>query len=235
MKLSSTKINTYFQCPLKYKLSYIDNLGKFINNIYFERGKYIHLLLEKYPNKPLKIPKYEFLSDNDIEELNKIFDNFIQNEEVKLLLEKYRFNAEEKFYFDENLEITDSKEYLFSGVIDYIGGINDKNYIIIDWKTGKSKVEDSIQLISYCIYVFKKYNCDCIKTIYYYVETNERDSKLFYKKDLQNLENELLYKIQTVLNDNEYNPKMNKYCEYCEFINSQYCNIMKVNIDLEKK
>lgn len=161
--LSSSTLQTYIDCPLKYKYQNIDKIEGKIKKPYFSLGNTIHRVLELFHKQK-----------------KETFD------EMMILLEEnwdsygYEFETEEKQYFDDAKGMIEkyykyikdkkdnvfSTEYAFSfelsnctikGRCDRIDVTNDNKISIYDYKTSKNKIKEkdainSIQLAIYAMY-----------------------------------------------------------------------------------
>ncbi len=158
--LSASAIDTYDQCPLKYRFAYIDNIPETAEKPQLVFGNIIHQVLEY------------FHSDNLSKEgeLLELLERFWQTEGfdyksreisfkeqgVDLLKRYYRYfiadppevlQTEFRFKFDLDF-------CTIVGKIDRIDRITD-GLKVVDYKTGKTvtKPQDSLQLAVYCLYL----------------------------------------------------------------------------------
>jgi len=182
---SYSRINTFNNCPQKYKIQYIDKVSNKCNSIEAYMGQRVHQVLEElYSIKNLK-NKF-ILFDQLIEMYNKSWtDNWDDN----IFISKYKYdkNYYNKFtvynngliclknyynrfsksgYFKENIYATelgiDIKigDFIFKGFIDRVD-IDDSGIIdIIDYKTsskskGKMQALNDLQLAIYGLAIRK--------------------------------------------------------------------------------
>jgi putative RecB family exonuclease len=132
--LSKSQINTYIQCPYKWKLQYIDGKKSKPSSAMI-RGINIHSNIEKFYS-------YTTIKNNQIIPSKSLGDvgNFLKFEQrrIKNCFDK-NGNVDLKYYKPVNQELKVSNEDIkLRGFIDAIY-INpeDNKAIIIDWKTGK--------------------------------------------------------------------------------------------------
>ena len=87
-KFSYSRINTYNQCPQKYKIQYIDKIYSSNNSIEAFMGKSVHDVLEKIYS--IKNLKNQFISFDSLMEMysdywNKEWDN-------NVCISKFKYN-----------------------------------------------------------------------------------------------------------------------------------------------
>jgi hypothetical protein len=87
-KFSYSRINTYNQCPQKYKIQYIDKIYSSKNSIEAFMGKSVHDVLEKlYSSKNLK---NQFISFDYLMEM--YFDYWQEEWDDNIFISKYKYN-----------------------------------------------------------------------------------------------------------------------------------------------
>ena len=158
-QFSYSKIETFKQCPYKYKLMYLDGHYIEYDNIATEFGSFIHSIEEKIGNclKENKVVDYNnliLIANSKIEELKNKYpkDFYTPDKTGKTYEDKINFYINNSIYRlekrvkEKNLEvIACEKEFfveyenvIFHGYIDRI--LRKKNiYIIEDSKTYSSK------------------------------------------------------------------------------------------------
>ena len=162
--LSSSSIETYIECPLKYKYQKIDKIEGKSKKPFFSLGNTIHKVLELFHSEGKKTFEeiMSLLKDNwdsygyefEIEEKQYF-------EDAKVMIEKY-FN----YIKDKDINVF-STEDAFSfelsnctikGRCDRIDVTDDNKISVFDYKTSKNKINEkdaikSIQLAIYAMYV----------------------------------------------------------------------------------
>ena len=168
-KYSYSRLNSYKNCPLKYRLTYIDKIEKYDESIEAFFGKLIHKCLEWVYNEKIKNNKKYFSLD---QLTNKYKEYWDQDWHDKIRMFQYRypkkiydFVKKKKMdyytlginnlvnyysshgpYFDNDTVNVEQKiefsllDYSFVGVIDRIDQDNPSKIHIIDYKTGKKNL-----------------------------------------------------------------------------------------------
>ena len=230
MQFSYSKISTYKQCPYKFKLLYIDKIGKPVVNEALIKGSKIHSLLENYEyviNQYTENPQNAG-NGKDVEYLNIVL-TFSKSDIGHDILNKQSIR-EHCVKFDENLNANDSLSKKETYLIGYIDRINLSNEIeLIDYKTGKykdPKFQDFEQLSIYGLYIFSKYpSINEIKLRYVYVEHCRENSKLITRADSAIIKQLLVNDLNEIKNAVQYPRKIQKLCDWCEFVN--FCKSKK--------
>jgi len=218
---SYSKISTFNSCPYKFKLKYVDKLeSPFEDSVIFEKGRFIHALLEFYPTIPdfeFKFPEVESKKNEYISLVKSLYkSNRILN---KLLDPSVALYREKQFYLDTNLKEISTKESSFlNGIIDYVGRVND-TLLLVDWKTGKTQSHASLdQLKFYALWAFNNLDINQIKCSLFFLEQNDIKSEILTRADLPDLESLYKSKINTIETETRFEKKRSKSCEYCPFI-----------------
>jgi len=238
---SFSKASTFYQCPYKFKLKYIDKIKiPFETNIALEKGKYIHSLIEHdIKNEKLKDFKFEIASEKDVQNFNQIFNNLQINPLYNYFKSKNGFTE-----LGFSLKIQDKKiipgkydsDSLIRGYIDYLF-IEDNKAIIIDWKTGKYKEDiNEMQVIIYSVWAFLNFNIDIVETYFFFVEHSKYVKKTFKKEQLNELLKKILLYLRKIEKCNNFDKNISPLCNYCEFKKFGYCdgkeNFDKFNVNL---
>ena len=215
---SFSAMNTYVQCPKKYKYSRIDKIDPGPRDMTaLLKGGAIHDILEKYPEKSTYklAPKYQGIADKFIE--SDLGQKYLGTEAVQEL----------KFGLTKDLKECsfNDKSALFRGAVDYLAVI-DGVLNICDWKTGKYRDEgyqDYNQLIFYAVYFFLKYpEVDKIRISFIYIEHELENAVILIRDNLKTYLKELLGIIQNIEADQEFQKKPSRLCDWCEF--QKHCN-----------
>ena len=242
--LSYSSISTYIECPLKYKLKYVDGL-KEKPRPYLSFGSSLHLALEyMYSFKP---------SPPSLEEVLKYYeDNWIS--------EGYASSEEEEGYFSYgkrilteyyNRHAKDMKppiavEHLFNlkveeipvtGFVDRVDRLEGNKAEIIDYKSGKnlfskSQVEENEQLTFYQWAVEESLGIPVAKLTLYHLPSQTPVSVDARSEDrLNELKGKILM-VAHLIEKGEFEPRKNRFCpcdfaEQCPFYRHLYITAKK--------
>ena len=257
---SYSRLNTFENCPQKYKIQYIDKIKSKNEGIEAFIGKRIHESLEWL---------YENSNQNNFISFDRLADKFDQlwiekwhkniyvaknpykrvsytlnqNQYKKIALNnlslfyvKY-FNHNNKTIYTELKVKVDIDGYIFKGIIDRIDLDQDELYVI-DYKTGKSKLKltllDKLQLYIYQLAVEKKYKNKKIYLSWYYVNSKNGVKKIsLNQKDKNKLNNKLLSILKNIEKskyENKFPAKETLLCNWCYYWSQ--CSLKK---DLNEK
>lgn len=238
MMLSKSKVNTFSNCPLRFKYTYIDQY-KTESNEFAQLGIDVHDIAEKFI-KSWPIPKKSILStlmdleknyDNDyldhVKNLASFFNHFLIDAGFKV------FMAEEKIF---------SEKYNFNGLCDLVLENENGKLIVIDYKTGKTNSVNKYKL-ELCYYkllledkfpdkeveyagIFYTKNGDFKSMKFYDDKDSEFDDSQISNDDCSlseyNLAINYIETVRIEIESNHFPPKKQHLCKYCDFLDK--CN-----------
>jgi ATP-dependent exoDNAse (exonuclease V) beta subunit len=223
-----------FNCPQKFKLSYIDKIKIPSTHDALEKGTRIHQILEFYDDykKTNILPEFEYdliKTDERKKEIEDIALNFMISElGLKYFEEQESIGDEIEFGLDKKLNPVpyNSPLAVMRGKIDKIIKSNN-HYTIIDWKSGKFPDErwhSNDQAMMYALWFFRKYKeVDEITATYVYVEHNKEHVYKFKREYIQNYATSYSKKITKIETCEDFYKNETKLCDYCDFRKSGYC------------
>ncbi len=230
LSLSASSIETYQQCPLKYRLSNIDKIPQVSSKPQLTFGNIIHRVLEQFHHPSTEQNKeriLQLLNDNweslgfDYETQEADFKH--QGEELLTnyydYLIKYPANiVEREFSFSFEIE-----DIVINGKIDRIDK-GEIGYNVIDYKTSKkaTKAEKSIQLAIYSMYLQQEKQLEIggipkSAMLHFLREEEPIREHLFTPMELEKIKKRIL---DTAENIRKQNFKPNKSVYYC----NNYCD-----------
>lgn len=221
--LSKSQINTYLQCPLKWKFLYIDKFPSF-SSPQQNRGKQIHEKIENF-YKNINVVKEEGKPVIKLKSEDDDLKNFVELERNRIISCVNEKGEYDKTYFEpvfQELRLA-NKELMLRGIIDavYIHP-KDKKAIVIDWKTGKFNKRNlndyRFELAVYKELLEKDKKLD-VEVGYWGIFFTDAN-KLFFEKVEQKYINKMYKTIEKVrkgIEEKNYIPKPNFFCRWCQF------------------
>lgn len=211
---SFSKIDSYNQCPRKFWNQYVEKLPrKQQDRTPLLKGGAVHSILEHFPEKSTHklAPKYHHVIAPFLE--SELGHHYLMRQSTREFNLGLTVDLEPTTYSD--------KKALFKGSVDYVC-IIDGVLHLIDWKTGKAKDlkwQSFDQLMMYAIYFFIRYpDIDRINISYVYVEHNCENLLELDRKYFDNYVGQFMGYIDNIENDEQFLPKPQRLCEYCDFM-----------------
>lgn len=238
IKTSYSALDTFRQCPLKYKFQQIDKIrAPKLKEAVF--GNKIHKALQffhsKQPVSPTLDELQNFLKDNWDSEpfLNQEEDMIFFGEAVKILKNYYNYylKIRDKFIvldtetrFEVLLENKD-KKCLLAGIVDRVDK-TENGIEIIDYKTTKrlasqQEIDNSLQLSIYCLGVISRWphffqNLDNIKLSFYFLKHQEILSTKRTQEQLNAVQEQIWNRLAEI-RKSDFEPKPSALCDWCGY------------------
>ncbi len=205
--LSWSRIQTFRQCPYKFKELYLTKTyPPEDNNPAFVKGTEVHKQVDGYikSKQPAKLGIIAKNAQNLIDTLHNMPGTFVGEMQVAL-----DDNWQQADWFDKNL--------LFRAIFDALY-VEDNRAILIDWKTGKVQKynEERGQLHLSAAILFELHaELEQVKCSYNFLEHNQIADVIFNRKD--HAANKAGWELEALqINaEEEFAPKKNKYCNWC--------------------
>jgi DNA helicase-2/ATP-dependent DNA helicase PcrA len=229
--LSATAIETYKSCPLKYRLSFQDNVPESASKPQMAFGSIIHKVLQRFHEPEKKLTEERILLLLDEEWKPEEFDYLAREEKFRdqgksILIEYAKRTIENPpnvLKREEPFEFSLDDNILIRGKIDRIDEIKNGTSVI-DYKTSKtpSKAEKNIQLAVYCLYLAQAVE-ENIKgipasaSLYFLREKEEPMRSHSFSEDELNDTKEIILDIAQKIRANLFEPKTGFHCNWCDY------------------
>lgn len=238
MRISYSALETYQNCPLKYKFQNIDKIKepKSKEAVF---GSTIHDTMKFIHTPGILSPTLNQAMEHFSNSWNPaVFDNADEeraaySQGIKIIQDYYRKNNPASFNIVDlesrfQIEIGgDEDKHIVSGVIDRIDKIED-GYEIIDYKTTKKmpsqeKVDNNIQLSVYLKAFLSRYpaeaaNLGKIKVSLYFLKHGVKLSATRTEEHLQQSEQLFLDTIK-LIDSGKFEPNVSPLCDWCGYQN----------------
>ncbi len=259
-KYSSTKINTFDGCKLKYKYQYIDKLESDLTTIERFMGSMVHEVLEEFYKlvkggsiKPLQwvLDKYkEVWQKNYTESIKIVKDDFsaddYYNKGKQSLIDYY-----EKYKPFDQAKIVDTEHFVnfkiqldkieceFCGMLDRLDW-NDKENIfeIHDYKVTNTlmiqeKADSDWQLGLYHIALKEKWpDIEKVKLVWHSLLFNKEIISFRTKEQIEQLKQRVIDRVKEIEGCDKFPPQKSVLCDWCDFQN--ICPLWKHPKEMEE-
>lgn len=240
MRISYSALDTYLNCPLKYKFQQIDHI-KVPKSKEAVFGSTIHDTMKFIHTPGILSPTLDQAMEHFANAWNPaVFDNADEeraafSQGIKILQDYYQknnpadsniINLESRF----EINIGDEKNgHVISGIIDRIDKTED-GYEIIDYKTtrkmpSQEKVDNELQLSVYLQAFLSRYpkeidppagGLNKIKVSLYYLKHGVKLSSTRNLEQLKNSEQLFLDTIK-IIESSDFQPAMSPLCDWCGY------------------
>lgn len=223
LALSHSRLSDFNQCPLKFKLKYIEKHPNFKidesnKSVHLVRGTNIHAALEKYL---IKRKAGEPANANPSANLPEV------NTTVPLIERYINFFGIDNMYPERQICIDDqwneqewfSKKAYYRAIFDVIGVGKDIAFIG-DYKTGKftdyTPANGYGQLELSAAIALSIFDVEKVNTMYMYVDHKQTVNKEFTQADKGRIITHFVEEHQKVNAEVNFDPCKNQYCRWCE-------------------
>lgn len=217
--LSWSRLSDYKQCPLKFKLKYLDKNPMFKEDMtkspHLVRGTNVHKKLEDYVIQRT-VPGHEvkITSLPEVESTKPFIDRFIDNYTTVI--------PETQIAIDINWQRCEwfSRDAYYRAIYDLMA-IRLEDIQIIDYKTGKIRDYDGGESgrgqlhLSAAIGLHLWPTVPKLATTYAYVDHKQTLVKSFTQDDREELRAHFDAEHLAVNTDKEFRPTVNEFCKWC--------------------
>ena len=238
MRISYSGMETFSQCPAKYKFQYIDRIRVLkskeavFGTLIHECLKYFHEPSQLTPPQEEQLLKYFTEKWNPDVYQDKQEEAFAFHQGVDILKKYYSQNQNKQFNI-VNLEtpfgapvLEDKDFHQITGRIDRIDKLEDGTFEVIDYKTTKkmpaqTDVDNNFQLSIYYLGIanrwpsIKEQNRP-VKLSLYYLRHGEKLSAFKNNQEIKETEKKILDLINQI-NSSKFEPKTIPLCDWCQY------------------
>lgn len=218
--LSWSRLSDYHQCPLKFKLKYLEKHHLFkeesTSSPHLVRGSNVHKALENYVIQSTSNGELEvkITSLPEVEATKPFVDRFLTNYTTVI--------PETQIAINRNWERVEwfSRDAYYRAILDLIA-LRPSDVAIIDYKTGKMRDYDGGpsgkgQLhLSGAISLHLWPDIPEVSTTYAYVDHKQTITKKFTQADRQELREHFDEEHNRVNSDTKFRPTVNEFCKWC--------------------
>lgn len=241
---SHSRLETFKNCPLKYKFNYIDKIKREEEGIEAFLGSRFHEVMEKiYKDLPFRkysldelLDFYEDDWDKNYHDKIVIADNERKAKDYKEIGKKFIEDYYKRYYpFNQGkvlgierwviINLDDKGEYKLRGIIDRLNQTKDGTYEIHDYKTSKSfpeqsKMDEDRQLALYQIGVQSMWNdVGNVELVWHYVAFDKEIRSKRREEELAELKKDTIEQIKKIEATREFLPNKSTLCGWCYYKN----------------
>jgi len=239
---SHSRLETFKNCPLKYKFNYIDKIKREEEGVEAFLGSRFHEVMEKiYKDLPFRKYSLDELLDFYEDDWDKkyhdkivIVDDERKAKDYKEIGKKFIEDYNKRYYpFNQGkvlgierwvmINLDDKGEYKLRGIIDRLDQAEDGTYEIHDYKTSKSlpeqsRMDEDRQLALYQMGVQNMWNDVCnVELVWHYVAFDKEIRSKRTKKELDELKKDTIDLIKKIEATREFLPDASILCGWCSY------------------
>ena len=228
--LSASAIDTYENCPLKYRLGSVDGVPQTANKPELVFGNIMHKVLQRFHEPNKKLTKERILNILEEEWKKDEFEYSVREQKFKeqgieLLKEYIHFLHDNKPNVLEREKSFDFKigRINIRGIIDRIDKISDGT-AIIDYKTSKttSSAKSNLQLAIYSMYLAQSKEkgiggLPASASLHFLREYDKPIKSHSFTKEELIMVREKIETVADGIQKKEFNPKKGRHCEWCDY------------------
>lgn len=233
MRISYTGLETYIQCPQKFKFQQIDRIktpqskATVFGTIIHSTLKFLHSNRTVIPLFPRVLEHYKNIWNKDI--FSDSEEQEIYFEQGQALLKNYYEGNNLTAFHVVDLETrfeVPFENHTLTGIIDRIDKIGENQYEIIDYKTSKNlpsqeDVDKNLQLSLYRLGITHRWpnlKLDQVTLSLYFLKHGIKLSTSRTEDDLEATK-EKISNVITSIEAKRFEPIPSKLCDYCSYRN----------------
>lgn len=264
MIYSHSRLNTFEQCPFKYKLKYINKVKSEIpDTVETFLGSRVHETLEKL------YTDLEHQKKNTVEGLIQYYQSQWKkhwSEDILIVKKQYPMKNYQKmgeqyikdyythyFPFDQNktiaiedriiIDLDESGKYRLQGYIDRLSERENGHYEIHDYKTNSrlptpGHIKNDRQLALYAIGVKNQYpNVKDVQLIWHFLKFDKEITSKRTESELKKLKNDTINLIKKIEKTKSFTVNPSFLCNWCDFkpICPQWSHLFMLNEKAENE
>ncbi len=248
MRISYSGLESFSNCPAKYKYQYIDRI-KAVKSKEAVFGTLIHECLKLFhePSQPVPLSEDELLKIytqkwNSSVYQDKQEEAFAFHQGIEILKNYYVQNQSKNFNivnlespFEALIKDKDKNEFhQITGRIDRIDKLEDGSFEVIDYKTSKKmpaqrEIDNNFQLSVYYLGLTNRWPSlkeknKPIKLSLYYLKHGEKLSTFQNQEKIKQNQDRILELIDQIKQSN-FDPILNPLCDWCSY--QKYCPLFR--------
>lgn len=211
---SYSRLAMYERCPLQFKLTHIDKIGK-PTSVAMERGDKIHKGIAAFlQGKSATLPVEVLAHPGVTKTIQEAWEFPVQSRQV-----------EQQWGYTEAFKATGwfGNDTWFRSVLDLGLMYDDMVYEAVDWKTGKKYGDSAEQMETQAIAVFARFmpvqHVTCRLAYIDFAATPEFHE--FPRTHYQKLVDKWRKRVQPLFTDTVFAPRPNDKCHFCDFSRSK--------------
>lgn len=209
---SYSRYAAYEQCPLQFKLRYIDKLPE-PESPSFRRGNEVHKALADYI-----VGKRDALPDAVTDRYHKAL-----YAEMRAIAPEDK-QVEQQWAFTASWEPTGwfAKDAWLRSVLDFATLYDDMSAEVVDHKTGKRYGSNDDQMELFAVALMAKFlPAQKVTTRLVYVDTGDQEFGEYTRDEFTKIKSKWEGKVRPMLSDTTFLPRPNEKCRFCNFSKSK--------------
>lgn len=209
---SFSKLDMYLKCPRYYKFTYVEKIPAQKDS--YSPSLEIHKFIGEYAQTGNRKLNLAVIEESDQEFVQNSFDSAVSvlNGLGKIV------GVDVRFALDDSSQLTDfyDNDSLIRGVIDLITEQDDGLHVW-DWKVGKQKNHNILQLRIYMLAVSRIFVDKKVVSAGLIYLPSTRCDIIQNDQSFEQVWNELKALIDKIENDKTFEPRIGEHCDYCPY------------------